>query len=392
MLTPAPARRAVSAIFFLNGVVLASWVAHIPAVKALHGLGDDRLGLVLLAMAVGAVSALPLAAWLIARWGSRCITSVASLGFCLALPLPVVAPNTWLVAAALAVFGAMNALLDVSMNAQAVMVEDRCHRPIMPAFHALFSTGGVVGALVASASMAGGLGTAGHVGLVTAVSLAVLSSALRRLLPPGEHVTSAGPVFAWPRSDLLSLALLTFCGLLVEGAMGDWSAVYLRDSLHTTAATAAGGFAAFSLTMAAGRLGGSFLADRLGGARLLRCSGAVAATGLGFALLVATPWSALIGFGLVGLGLANVIPIVFSAAGRVPGVPAGTALAAVATTGYAAYLAGPPIIGLAAGVARLPTALAIVVACCVMIAAQANALPASVLRTEVKGRPVADVL
>src|SRR5215468_9167271 len=106
--TPAPARRAVSVIFFLNGVVLASWVAHIPAVKAQHGLPDDRLGLVLLAMAVGAVSSLPLAAWLIARWGSRCITVVASVGFCLALPLPVVAPTTGQVATALALLGALN--------------------------------------------------------------------------------------------------------------------------------------------------------------------------------------------------------------------------------------------------------------------------------------------
>jgi MFS family permease len=387
MSTPTAARRAVSAVFLLNGVVLASWVAHIPAVKAQHGLGDDGLGLVLLAMAAGAVSGLPLAAWLIGRWGSRCITGVASVGFCLALPLPIVAPSAWLVAAALAILGALNALLDVSMNAQAVMVEERYHRPIMPAFHALFSAGGLAGALAASASMAGGLGAAGHASLVTAVSLGVLASALGRLLPPTERTAQAGPSFAWPRAALLSLALLTFCGLLVEGAMGDWSAVYLRDRLGTTPSVAAGGFAAFSLTMAAGRLGGSYLVARLGARRLLRCSGILAATGLGGALLTATPCSALIGFALVGLGLANVIPVAFSAAGRVPGVPAETALAAIATTGYVAYLAGPPFIGFTAGAAGLPAGLAIVVACCVVIAAQADGIARPALVPSVRSSP-----
>ena len=372
---PVQARWSVSAIFFVNGAVLASWVAHIPAVKAQHGLGDDRLGLVLLSMAVGAVLALPLAAWLIARWGSRRITSVAAVGFCLVLPLPVVAPTTGQVAAALALLGALNALLDVSMNAQAVAVEDRYQRPIMSTFHALFSAGGVAGALIASASMAGGLSAAWHVALVAGTSVAVLAAALRWLLPSTAPVASAGPVFAWPPAALLSLGLLTFCGLLVEGAMGDWSAVYLRDALGTTASMAAAGFAAFSMAMAAGRFCGNYLAGRLGPRALLRGSGALAAAGLAAALLLAAPWAALVGFGLVGLGLANVIPILFSSAGRVPGVSAGTALAAIATTGYGGYLAGPPLIGFAAGLAGLPASLGIVAACCAVIAAGAAALP-----------------
>ena len=374
---PAQARWAVSAVFFVNGAVLASWVAHIPAVKAQHGLGNDHLGLVLLSMAAGAVLALPLAAWLITRWGSRRITSVAAVGFCLTLPLPVVAPTTWRVAAALGLLGALNALLDVSMNAQAVAVEDRYQRPIMSTFHALFSVGGVAGALIASASMAGGLGSAWHVALVTGTSVAVLGAALRWLLPSSSTAAPAGPVFVWPPTALLSLGLLTFCGLLVESAMGDWSAVYLRDALGTTASVAAAGFAAFSVTMAAGRFGGSCLADRLGPHALLRWSGALAAGGLAAALLLASPWAALVGFGLVGLGLANVIPILFSSAGRVPGVPAGTALAAIATTGYGGYLAGPPLIGFAAGLTGLPAALGIVAACCGVIAVGAGALAAS---------------
>jgi fucose permease len=262
------------------------------------------------------------------------------------------------------------------MNAQAVAVEDRYHRPIMSVFHALFSAGGVAGALIASAAMAGGLDSGRHVILVAGASLAVLAVALRWTLSSTRATGPAGPVFAWPPAGLLSLGLLTFCGLLVEGAMGDWSAVYLHDALGTTASVAAGGFAAFSVMMAAGRFGGSYLADRLGPQALLRCSGALAAGELAAALLLATPWAALVGFAMVGLGLANVIPVLFSAAGRVPGVPAGTALAAIATTGYGGYLAGPPLIGFAAGLTGLPAALAIVATCCAVIAAGARVLRA----------------
>ncbi len=147
---------------------------------------------------------------------------------------------------------------------------------------------------------------------------------------------------------MLGLGLLTFCGLLAEGAMADWSAVYLHDALGTTPALAATGFAAFSLTMAAGRFGGDRLVGRLGPRSVLRASSTIAAGGLSGALLLGTPLAAIFGFGLVGAGIANVIPILFGAAGRIAGISAGTALAAVATTGYCGYLAGPPLIGLAA--------------------------------------------
>jgi len=157
--------------------------------------------------------------------------------------------------------------------------------------------------------------------------------------------------------------------------MADWSAVYLRDTLATTPAVAAAGFTAFSLTMAAGRFGGDRLAARLGLDRLLRGSATLAAVGLAAALLVGRPAAGLAGFGLVGLGISNIIPILFSAAGRVRGVPAGTALAAVATTGYFGFLAGPPLIGLAAELTGLPLALGIVSGCCGLVAVGARLPP-----------------
>jgi fucose permease len=372
---PRRARRAVATIFFVNGAVLASWVPHIPALKADHGIGDGRLGVVLLAMAVGSVLALPVAGWLVGRLGSRVTTAVAALGLCLALPLPVVSPTIPLVVVALALLGACNATLDVAMNAQAVAVEVRYGRPLMSSFHGLFSLGGVAGAAGASGAMALGLGSVVHVAAVAVAAAVVVARSLGGLLTPPAPAGRAGAVFVRPPVALLGLGLLTFCGLLAEGAVGDWSAVYLQDALGASGAVAATGFAAFSLTMAAGRFGGDHLIGRFGARVVLRVSSGLAAGGLAAALLTGWPPAAVVGFGLVGLGLANVVPVLFGSAGRVPGVPAGTALAAVATTGYCGYLAGPPLIGVAAEVAGLASALGLVSVACAVIAASARAVP-----------------
>jgi MFS family permease len=372
---PFRARAAISAVFFTNGAVFASWIAHIPAVKAQHRLGDGELGLVLLSTAIGSVLALPIAAWLIARWGSRVMTGAAALGFCVMLPLPVISPNVALLAIVLALFGACNGTLDVSMNAQAVLLEERSRRPIMSSFHGLWSLGGLGGAAAASAAMALGLGAVTHVVGAMVVSAAVVVVALGGLLPAAGRNGDTAPVFVKPPPALLGLGLVAFCALLAEGAVGDWSAVYLRDARGATPAAAAAGFAAFSLMMAAGRFAGDRFSRLLGPSRLLRASGATSAIGLATALLADTPAMGIIGFGLVGLGIANVIPVVFSAAGRVGGLPPATALAAVATTGYGGYLAGPPLIGLTAEVAGLPAALGILAVACAVIVIWANAMP-----------------
>jgi fucose permease len=358
-------RVAIGTVFFVNGLVLASWVPHIPAVKDAHGLSDGRLGLVLLAMAVGAVLALPVAGWLVGRLGSRRMTSLAGVGFCLLLPLPLVSPSVPWLALSLLALGAGNGILDVSMNAQAVALERHYDRPILSSFHGLFSLGGFAGAAITGLAMSSGLGDSVHVTATAGAVVAVLAWLVPSSDGPAGH---PGPVFARPARALLGLGLLAFGGLLAEGAMADWSAVYLRDALGTSPAVAAGGFTAFSLAMAAGRFGGDRLAARLRPDRLLRDSAALAAVGLGAALLIGRPAAAIAGFGLVGLGIANVIPILFSAAGRVRGVPAGTALAAVATTGYFGFLAGPPLIGLTAELTGLPVALGLVSACCALVA------------------------
>jgi fucose permease len=366
-------RLAVSTLFFVNGAVLASWLPHIPAVKARLTSGDGQLGLVLLAMAAGAVVALPLAGWLIGRAGSRLISSLSAAGLCLTMPLPVLSPSLPALVAALVVLGALNALLDVSMNAQAAAVEARVGRAIMSSFHALFSLGGVVGALLAGAVLAAGVGETAHVLASAAVALAAVVVAMPRLLPsPSER---GGAALARPRRALLGLGILALLGLVAEGAMADWSAVYLHDALGASSAVAAVGFAAFSLAMAAGRFAGDALVQGLGPRRVLRVSGAVAAGGLAVALLIGHPVAGIVGCALVGVGIANIVPVIFSAAARVPGLAPGHGLAAVATTGYLGFLAGPPVIGAVAEVAGLSVGLGLVSLACGVVAIRAGSLP-----------------
>lgn len=358
---------AVGAVFFVNGLVLASWVPYIPMVKAAHGLRDGALGGVLLAMAGGAVIVLPLAGWLVARLGSRRVTLLAAAALALALPLPLLAPGAILVAAALWVLGAANATLDVAMNAQGVAVEAALGRPALSGFHGMFSLGGLTGAALAGGAMAAGIAALAHVAAVTLGSLAALLVLRGGLVPTSPSTARLPPAFAWPSRRLLGLGGLSFCALLAEGAMGDWSAVYLHDDLGAPPALAGAAFAAFSLAMAVGRFSGDALAAGLGPARLLRLSGGLAAVGLAAGLVVGSPAAAIAGASLVGLGLANAVPMVFGAAGRIPGIPAGPGLAAVATTGYAGFLAGPPAIGLVADALGLPAALGLVALACALI-------------------------
>jgi fucose permease len=373
-------RRAVSVIFFINGVILASWVPHIPAVKQHLRIGDGELGLVLLSMAAGAVGALSAAGWFVRRFGSRAMTTTAAIGLCLVLPLPVLSPNVPLVALSLLLLGAWNGTLDVSMNAQAVVVERRYARPIMSSFHGLFSVGGLVGAACAGLVIWLGASPVQHVVGTTIVALMLVGAALPSLLSENSGGSGTEPAFARPTGRLRKLGLLAFAALLTEGAMADWSAVYLRDSLASSAALAAGGFAACSMMMAVGRFAGDRVVGAFGAGTVLRGSGMFAAAGLALALLIGTPIAAIVGCGMVGLGIANAIPILFSRAGNVPGVDPAVGLAAVATTGYLGFLTGPPFIGLVAELATLRLALGLVVACCVLIAVYAGAASAVTAR------------
>jgi MFS family permease len=365
---PRGARAAVAAVFFANGAGFASWVPHIPAVQATLGLSPSVLGFSLLAMAAGALVGIPLSGLVTSRVGSRAVVRAAGILFFVALPLPLLASDLPTLIAALAVLGAGNGALDVSMNAQAVAIEARWSRPIMSSFHGMWSLGGVAGAGAAAGALASGVGPTAHLLAATAALAAVALVAFSGLLPPDDDLRAGEPRFARPTRAVLGLGVVAFLGLMAEGAVGDWSAVYLRHALGTTAATAALGFAAFSLTMAAGRFLGDALVARFGDARVVRACAGGAAVALGAALVVGRPAAAIAGFAAAGFGVANVVPIVFRAASRIPGVAAGHGIAAVGTFGYVGFLAGPPTIGLVAEALGLPVALGVIVAALAWIA------------------------
>jgi MFS family permease len=353
----------VLGVFFVNGFVMGTWLVRIPAVQQGLGLGEGLLGLALLGSAAGALVAMPAVGALISRFGSRRVVGVTALALCLAVALPAVAPNLLSLTLAIALLGACNGGLDVSMNSQAVAVEKGYGRPIMSSFHAAWSFGGLAAAGVGGLLASLGIGPLPHFAAVGALALTAFLFAYRNLMPPGADAAEDGaPAFARPTGALLGLGLVSFCVLLGEGAMGDWSAVYLDTTLGTGPGFAALGYGAFSLAMAFGRLFGDTLTQRVGPARLVRSCGALAAVGLGVALAVGNPLFALVGFACAGAGFSVVFPLALSAAGETEDVAAGPALAAVATAAYTGFLVGPPTIGFVAELTGLDAALYLVVA------------------------------
>lgn len=366
------ARLAIYLVFFVCGLLVAAWVSRIPAIKQNLGLSTGELGLILLSAPLGLVLAMPLTGGLIVHLGSRPVLIGSALANCLALPLLALSGSGGVLALALFFFGFANAAMDVSMNAQAVEAERRLARPVMSSFHAFFSLGGLVGAALGGAAAGVGMGPLAFFGWTAVGSAVLLFWASRHLLE--ARPTTGGPRFVWPRGVLLGLGLIVFCTGLGEGAVGDWSAVFMRQVLGSSEAVAALAYSAFSLAMVVGRLSGDALTHRFGPVALARAGGLLAASGFGLVLLTEYAGVALLGFAVVGLGYCTLFPLTFSAAGRVPGVPAGVALASVATMGYLGFLAGPPVIGLIAEATSLRVSLALVAGLSLLIAAMAGLL------------------
>ena len=336
-------------------------MARIPAVQNRLALDDGQLGLALLSMSFGAIVAMPSTGRLIAKWGNPPVMRAAATGLCLALPLLALAPTMALLIVALFVFGIVFGLVDVSMNVQAVAVEQRHGLPIMSSFHGVFSVGGLLGA--ASAGVIAGLGITPfpHL-LAVALLLLVLVTATSRFLLDTSARRGESAGFALPPRSLLGLGVLSFCVLLSEGAVSDWSAVYLENELGSSAAIAATGSAAFSLAMAGMRFAGDALTIQLGPVWMVRLGGLLAGIGLGGALLLGTVPAMIVGFACMGIGLAASFPIALGAAGATPGLTPGSAVGAVTTAGYTGLLTGPALIGFIADGAGLRAALLLVAA------------------------------
>lgn len=372
----AKARAAVSLLFFLNGFLFASWVARIPLVQQTLGLNHAVLGSALLSAAAGAVVTMPIAGLLNGRFGSERLSAIWVLPYCASLPLLALAPNIYALVLALFFFGCGHGALDVAMNAQGVAVDRRYGKPVMSSFHAMFSVGGLVGAGIGALMAWIKLAPIWHFCIASGVMAVAGWIACRHLLPGVDRIEKSEDShgFVMPPKALLPLGIVAVAVLIGEGAMADWTGVFLHKVLGATEAVAAAGYAAFSVAMAAGRFSGDVMVARFGSVKLVRASGLVAAAGLAIGLFTTSPWVSLAGFALVGAGCSTVVPCVFSAAGRMHEVQTGVALAAVTTMGYFGFLIGPPLIGFAAQLLGLRGALALLIGTSLLVAALASAL------------------
>jgi MFS family permease len=365
---PSRARTAIGVVFFVNGAVIATWASRIPAIQSKLSLSTGELGIALLSMAFGALAAMSFAGALSARIGSRPVIVWTLFFTCLSLVFPAFAPGLVALSLSVAALGLFAGSLDVAMNAQAVAVERAYGRPIMSAFHALFSVGGIAGACFGALMASMGVAPELHFP-ASAIALLAAGFFCKNWLLPASADRTGAKVSGSIHLDtlkllsssgfLLALSVMMFCCFLVEGAMGDWSGVFLQQSLKTDAGFAALGYASFSVAMTIGRLLGDKLNLKFGATAMVRYGCVVALIGLCLIIFPANPVLALFGFALIGLGVSNIVPLCFTSAGNAPNMEPGPTIATVALVGYFGLLAGPPIIGFAAEILTLRIALAL---------------------------------
>jgi predicted MFS family arabinose efflux permease len=361
--------------FFVAGVLFATWGVHVPTVKAHYGLGEQALAVAMMASGVGSLLSLSQAGRVIGRKGPRAVAVATGLTCTLVLASLLASQVYAALLALMLVYGIAGSLFDVAINAEATEIERLTGRSLMGGFHGMFSLGGMAGATLGAALLAQGVTPSQHLlAAATTCAAAVLiagSMMLRMAVAPDANAS-----LSVPRGALLLMGVLAVLGMVGEGAMYDWSVLYLKQEQHSDAGTAALAYASFSAAMAAARFGGDWVRSHISPVGLLRVSGALGAVGMALALLFTSPAVSLVGFALVGLGFANVVPVLFSAAGKVPGVTPAHGIAAVSSMGVLGMMAGPPLIGVIAEHVSLTAGLAtVVVFACVLALAAKRALP-----------------
>ncbi|WP_426134645.1 MFS transporter [Pseudomonas sp. PWP3-1b2] len=344
--------------FFIAGFGIAAWAPLVPYAKARAHLNEGTLGLLLLCLGVGSIIAMPVAGALASRFGCRRVLTGGTVVICLALPILATASSIPLLMVGLFLFGAGLGTVDSTVNLQAVIVERASGKTMMSGFHGLFSLGGIVGAGGVAGLLGLGLSPLQATLVVIVVMAIALLKAAPHLLPYGSE--SSGPAFAVPHGVVLFIGCLCFIVFLAEGAVLDWSAVFLSAERGLGEAYAGLGYAAFALTMTAGRLTGDAIVRRLGATRVIVMGGALATAGMLLATLTPAWQTALLGYALVGAGCSNIVPVLYTAVGKQKVMPEHIAVPAITTLGYAGILAGPAVIGFIAHGSSLSTAFVMI--------------------------------
>ena len=355
-------RVAVKIAFFINGFVFANWVSRLPRIQELYDADDGTIGLVLLASSIGAVGAMPFTGWVIIKNGSRRITLISTILYSALVPLIPLAGNILVLVVLFFFIGIVTGMLDVAMNAQAILVEQKYNRSIMTSFHALFSIGMMVGAGSASVFTDFKVDLFYHLLIITAIALLAAAWMRGKLIhdKPDPMHRDEGPLFRLPNRALINIGIITFCCMIGEGSVSDWSVNYMENIANASISLAPIGLSAFATAMTLGRLFGDSMRTKLGDRNMIVLGGLIAITGLSSALIFPLPYVSISGFFLVGLGLSSIVPIAYSIAGNEKNLPAGVGLAMVTTVGYTGFLIGPPLIGFVADWQNLRFSLSLI--------------------------------
>ncbi|MNC07542.1 Inner membrane protein YbjJ [compost metagenome] len=342
-------------VFLITGLVMSAWAPLVPLAKERTGLDEGGLGLLLLGLGLGSITAMPFAGHLTARYGCRPVIVWSTVALCAVLTL--LSSIAWLPGLVLAVllFGASMGMLDCAINIQSIIVEKNSGEALQSGFHGMYSVGGILGAGALTVLLSIGLDPIFSVLCVVAIVMGALYKAIPTLLTYGTE--QDGPIFAMPKGIVFLLGTLCFIVFLTEGAMLDWSAVFLVSSREMEPNLAGLGYASFAATMTVGRLTGDAIVRRLGGVRVVAFGGIIASVGMMVSLGFDGWPASLIGYALLGIGCSNIVPVLFTAVGRQKRMPQRVAIPAVISMGYAGILIGPAVIGLVAHASTLSIAL-----------------------------------
>lgn len=351
------AKRATQLTFLVCGLAVASWAPMVPYAKDRLGLHEGQLGLLLLFMGGGGLIMMPLAGWLCNKYGTRVVMAASGIALAVLLPMLLLISAPWLMAVALLLFGAGAGAIDVAMNSHGVQVQNLYGRSIMSSLHGLFSVGGLFGSLGLGFLVKAGLQPL-HAAIAIALLLALITfSQYRNLLDfatekdilqrftKQKETTTTHNRYLWLNRTVLFIGFLCFASFLSEGAMLDWSAVYLRDQKGVPKELAGIGYAAFSIAMAVMRLLGDSIVEKFKSKTVVIAGSLIATAGLVISIVSPSIYIVLAGYILLGIGAANIVPIFFSDGGRIAGIPSTVSIPAITTIGFTGSLAGPALLG-----------------------------------------------
>lgn len=359
ILTHAPAR-AIATFFLCNGFFFGSWAIRIPELKQLFELDESELGFTLLAIAIGSLCIMPLMGNLSKKYGAGRISIILTFFFAILLPIPLSLSSYSLMLVVLFFMGISMGGMDIAMNTAAAVVEEQEDVRIMSSFHGFWSTGMMLGSAIGSLTKGAEIAYTPNMAVVSTVFLLLIFFQRSVILPIREEKgKKEEPAFALPGKNLLVLAVVILLGFLAEGAIADWSTLYMEESLNTDPSYAGWALSAFGLAMASGRFMGDDITRKIGPKKILVGGNLLVAISIGTLLLMANSWVAILGFGIAGIGFATIVPVIFSEAAKTPGMSTGGNMAAIGSVGYFGFLLGPPVIGFIADSLSLPEALGI---------------------------------